>query len=113
MGADQGVALRDERRHGGDPDCPRLFVLLLDAIPIAAIGQRRSKVACVEADVLGNLRQYVGRSDVPVLDEVGAINPLAERIARAPFVRPFGRLVGGRGVVPVAPSAVLQAGLIR
>src|SRR5438552_954864 len=113
MSAHERVAFGHKRGDGGHADGPRLLVLRLDPLAIAAVAQRGSQLVGVQAEILRDARENVSRADVLVQDEVRAVDALAEGVAGAVFVRPFRRLVGRRRVVPVAAGAALPAGLIR
>jgi hypothetical protein len=67
-----------------------------------------AQVGVVEVGGVRDLGQDVRRADVAVLDEVGAVDALAERGFRGLLPGPERSLVGGAGVVPVAALPDLE-----
>lgn len=112
MGADQGIAAGDEGGHGAHPYVMGLLELGEDLAVVAAILQGGSKTVWIQAELSRDLGQHLCGADIPVFDEIGAIDSTAESITLALLGCPFGGLVSGGGVVAVVSFTVLEAGFV-
>src|SRR5207253_10962530 len=92
-----------------DARCTRKLELLVDTLSIPGFCQRRSQIAAVEGEALGQAREHVGRGDVQSIGKVRAVHGASKRLAVAVIVCPQRRLVRGKRVVPVTSCAVRQA----